>query len=314
METQDLIIKYAIGISKRYRRKEKNFFVNEMGKDFKNAGYEVKAVRGKHNRVEGINMVAGDLKKSDTIIIANYDTPAHIYGNPMKYYPFNGAASYSNALLPTWAPMIICMIVAIYITLIQVPKLDYETKLISSIFWVVALFVSLITPAFMIGGLGNKLNFNRNTSGCIAALKTAELLSDEQKKHVAFVLTDYGCTRHIGDYLIRNELGDSVDNKTVILLDCVGEGNMWGIGYKESSSALADRMEKCLDGSIIKHECPKEDLRYTSFSFYRKAILISRVKKYYDSYIVEHTACSQDINCKDKYIDDLAQAIVKFVK
>lgn len=166
----------------------------------------------------------------------------------------------------------------------------------------------------MIGGLGNKLNFNRNTSGCIAALKTAELLSDEQKKHVAFVLTDYGCTRHIGDYLIRNELGDSVDNKTVILLDCVGEGNMWGIGYKESSSALADRMEKCLDGSIIKHECPKEDLRYTSFSFYRKAILISRVKKYYDSYIVEHTACSQDINCKDKYIDDLAQAIVKFVK
>ena len=103
METQDLIIKYAIGISKRYRRKEKNFFVNEMGKDFKNAGYEVKAVRGKHNRVEGINMVAGDLKKADTIIIANYDTPAHIYGNPIKYYPFNGAASYSNALLSTFS-------------------------------------------------------------------------------------------------------------------------------------------------------------------------------------------------------------------
>ena len=78
METQDLIIKYAIGISKRYRRKEKNFFVNEMGKDFKNAGYEVKAVRGKHNRVEGINMVAGDLKKADTIIIMAIHTPTPV--------------------------------------------------------------------------------------------------------------------------------------------------------------------------------------------------------------------------------------------
>lgn len=314
MKTEDLIIKYAVGISKRYRRKEKNFFVNEMGKDFEALGYKVKAVRGYQKKIEGINLVAGDPKTADTIIIANYDTPSHIYGNPVKYYPFNGPASYSSALLPTWTPLIIAGLIGIYILIYQVPHLDFTARFWPSIFWAVMLFVCFISPAFMVGGFANRLNFNRNTSGCIAALKIAEKLDNNKRQHVAFVLTDYGCSRHVGDYILREGLGDAIDRKKVIMLDCVGDGLMWAIGYKEQSKNMAEEISQLFNKKAEIQLCPKEDLRYTSFSFYSKAIIISRVKKLNDSYIVENTSCSKDINCKEKYIEELSDVVSTYIK
>ena len=42
MNTQDIIIKYALGIPARFKRLQKNFFVNEIGKDFQAQGFKSK--------------------------------------------------------------------------------------------------------------------------------------------------------------------------------------------------------------------------------------------------------------------------------
>ncbi len=315
MNTQDIIIKYALGIPARFKRLQKDFFVNEMGKDFQAAGYKVKAVKGKHKKTDGINLVAGDLDKARYLIVSNYDTPSHNFGNPMKYYPFNGAATYASSFLPTYTPVIIGLAFALYITFYQVPKFDMETNTFSTILWGAILFLSLILPAFMIGSVANKMNFNRNTSGCIAALKTAELLSAEQKKHVAFVLTDHGYQKHVGDYILRNSIPDSIDHKTVIMLDCVGDKDgKWVVGYKKDTQSLADQMAACFKTSAEKVRCPKVDLRYTSFSFYPKSILVSRPEKTGDSYYIKNTSTNKDINCDPQMIDELAEALVSFCK
>ena len=315
MNTQDIIIKYALGIPARFKRLQKDFFVNEMGKDFQAAGYKVKAVKGKHKRTEGINLVVGDLDKARYLIVANYDTPSHNFGNPMKYYPYNGAATYASSFLPSYAPVLIGLAFALYVLFMQVPHFDMVNNKLMTIFWSAVLFAALILPAFMIGSVANKMNFNRNTSGCIAALKTAELLSNEQKKHVAFVLTDHGCLKHTGDYILRNSIPDTIDNKTVIMLDCVGDKEgKWAIGFKKISQSMADQMAACLKTDAEKVHCKKVDLRYTSFSFYPKSILISRPVKHGDSFIINNTATNKDIACDPAIIDELAEALVSFCK
>ena len=315
MNTQDIIIKYALGIPARFKRLQKNFFVNEMGKDFQAQGFQVKAIKGKHKKTEGINLVAGDLNKARYLIVSNYDTPSHNFGNPMKYYPFNGAANYASSFLPTYTPVIIGLAFALYITFMQAPHFDLETNKLATILWGAGLFISLILPAFMIGSVANKMNFNRNTSGCIAALKTAELLSDDQKKHVAFVLTDHGCQKHVGDYILRNSIPDSIDHKTVIMLDCVGDkAGKWVVGFKKDTQSIADQMAAGFKTGAEKVRCPKVDLRYTSSSFYPKSILISRPEKHGDSYIIKNVATNKDINCDPQMIDELAEALVAFCK
>ena len=314
MTTEELVLKYTLGTRERFSRIQKNFFINEIGNDFKQLGYPVKVVTGKEKRKKGYNLVVGDLDKASTIIHAYYDTPSHYFGNPMKYYPFNGAATFASSFLPSATPLILSSVLALYIFLTFVPDFDLKTKPLFTIFFSVLLFIILIVPTYMVNGVANKINSNRNTSGCVAALKTAELLSEEQRKKVAFVLTDYGCSHHTGDYILRNSIPNTIDNKLVILLDCVGNGTKFAVGYKEGFKELATKLANCFENSAFKVNCPPENLRYTSFSFYPKSLLISKVVEHKNSLIVENTSTNKDIYCHKEDIDAVANAIVKFVK
>ena len=80
--------------------------------------------------------------------------------------------------------------------------------------------------------------------------------------------------------------------------------------YKNMAEEIAALFKKKAEIQL----CPKEDLRYTSFSFYSKAVIISRVKKLNDSYIVENTSCGKDINCKEKYIEELSDVVSTYIK
>lgn len=98
MTTQDLIMKYAIGMHKRFTLKQKEMFIRVAAKEFSDMGYKVKANTGKHKRTRSINLMVGDVSHADTLVIANYDTPQHNFGNPMKYYPFNGVQTFVSKL------------------------------------------------------------------------------------------------------------------------------------------------------------------------------------------------------------------------
>lgn len=311
MDTKELIIKYCVAISKRFNLKQKSFFINEIGKDFQSLGYKVKGVYGKHKSKKYLNLVVGDVKKAKKIVIANYDTPHHNFGNPLNYHPFNGPATNYSSLIPTLTPTIISVLVLIYIGTVQMPKFDFENSFLSTLFWLVLTIIFMVIP-FVSVSVGNKMNFNYNTSGCITALKIAEKLNEHQRKDVAFVLTDHGYRKHIGDIKLRESLPE-IDNKLVVLLDCIGSGDRYAIGYQEGLKTKAEALAACFDEKVLRVNCTKESLRYTSYSYYPSGLKVSRVVVDGNSLIVKNVASNKDSECNDQYIDACATAIAKYL-
>ncbi|MGN1345094.1 MAG: hypothetical protein ACI4U3_10965 [Traorella sp.] len=311
MDTKDLIIKYGIGTPKRYRSKEKKFFLNEIGKDFQELGYNVQGLYGKKKRNKAANLIIGDVMKADKIIIANYDTPAHNFGNPINYHPFNGPASYRSSFIPTATPLIISAVLMIYIIFVIFPKINFEEKLLFSLFWSLLFILATILPPIMMVGTANKVNFNYNTSGCLAILKTAEKLAPEQRKHVAFVLTDQGCRKFTGDWLLREKL-PNIDKKLIIMVDCIGAGDRYAVGYREGTKGQAEKLAECFNEKALRVNCTNDSLKYTGFSYYPHGIKLSRIIIDGESLIVKNTASNHDYQCEDSYVDEVADALVKF--
>jgi hypothetical protein len=273
----------------------------------------VKGIAGKYKNVKAVDFCAGDLKSAKTLVVANYDTPIHNFGNPFNYYPLNGPSSVSASTLPYYTPEIICMLLVLFFIFSYVSKIDFSTRLLFSIIVVTAIFACCILGLIMTFSIGNKINMNRNTSGCVAALRTAQLL-DKAKDSTSFVLTDYGCSRHTGDYILHKELPDTIDKTQVICLDCLGTGDTIIIGYqeghKEEAKALASHI-KDAKTQKIELDC----LKYTSFSFYPSGLYVTR--GFYNStnnmLAVHHTATNHDDDIDVDVVETICKGIAEYL-
>lgn len=313
MNTQDLILKYAIGFSKRYTRGQKNAFINEIGKEFQSHGYRVNGAAAKKKGGVSMNLHVGDVGHAKTLVVVNYDTPQHNFGNPMKYYPFNGPSTFASSFFPIYAPAIIGGILTLWLIVSYLPKIDFQGNLFYSIAVVAVLVVIMLGSFIMTKGIANKTNFNRNTSSVIAALRLAEELEDNQRSKVAFVLTDNGCTNHNGDYMLREALPKTIDERLVIMLDCIGAGSEFVIGYKDDTKKEAVDLAACFKNKPKRKLCNKDELRYTSFSFYKKGLLISKGNFMKEELVVENISTNKDVVCDEESIEEVVKALKKFI-
>lgn len=315
MDIRDTIVKYGVVLGKRYSRKERNNFCNEIGKDFTELGYSVRGAVSKKKSSVGMNLMVGDPATAKVIVVANYDTPAKNFGNPLRYFPMDGPASFSSSFLPTNAPLILTSIFLLVAILYLGPKISFKEELLLSL-GIMAVFIGLmVLSVLFIKGFGNRANLNRNSSSIITILTAAEMIKPAQRKKVAFVLTDGGCNNHQGDHMLREALPKTIDDRKIIILDCVGVGESLAVGYRVGNEMLANQMIDCLDSEeVSKVECKDDVLKYTSFSFYKKAILICRGQRTEQTVFVENTGTKADNDINIKYIENLATGLAKMVE
>ena len=319
MNIDDLIIKYGLTIGRRFTRKEKNFFCNEIGKDFQAQGYSVRGAIGKKKRTRGMNLMIGNVGKAKTIFVAHYDTLNHDFGNPIRYFPLDGNASFSSSFLPMNTPAILSMVLGLILLLGLGRKINFQDNLAMSVL-ILGVLIALVVVSFMMTfRIGNKVNLNRNTSGVVTAYLIAQQLPEKLRDKVAFVLTDGGNGTHVGDYMLRDALPNTIKDRNVIILDCVGKGPRLGIGYFEASKANAEKLE-----AIVKAKDPEAKLhtslvdedhvKYTSLSFYEKGMIVCRGKNLNGSLIVENTATNHDDEVEREKIEALAADLTELAK
>lgn len=87
---RDLFMHYGVTLAKRFTRKQKIMFINEISKDFMDMGYtaQIQARKQKFRAVT-VNLHLGDVDNAEVIFLAPYDTGSVVMAKGYKYYPLN---------------------------------------------------------------------------------------------------------------------------------------------------------------------------------------------------------------------------------
>lgn len=312
MNIEELVIKYAALMPVRFKFKQKYLFINEIAKEYQALGYEVKATVNKKRGRRALNLMIGDVANAKTLIISHYDTPQKNFGNPLKYYPFNGSFSFVKSFVAYFTPLILGSLVVLYLLVEGMKKVDFTNNLFQSLFIVIALFVTVALSSIMTKGVANKYNFNKNTSGVIGNLLLAEKMAN--RKGVAFVLTDMGCMDRAGDKMLQEALPTQLKDKKVIILDCIGKGSRVGIGYREEYKQGAEQLiSQFKDQKIFSIQLDENAIKYSSAKYYQKSMIISYGKKQNNEFLVDDTSCSKDTVIDHDIVTMIVENIAKFL-
>lgn len=219
MKYEDWIIRYGAITRKRFKKNQKLRFLTGISQEFLDMDYKVDVKVAKIGKDTNYNLYAGNIETAKYIIAANYDTPPSTYGIlPYKLF------SEKNRTLAVFISSILPMTILTAIGVLFIYKLSAPewSNGVFGFLDVVYTLILLLIFAIMYSirsGIGSQTNFLRNTSSIIAMLSFASKLPKNQRKNVAFVLTDFGCINNIGDKLLSEAKSK---NSIVIHLDCIG--------------------------------------------------------------------------------------------
>ena len=312
MNIEELILKYATLMPVRYNFKQKYLFINEISKEYQILGYKTNAVADKKKGQRSLNLMIGDFKKCNTIILSNYDTPSLAVGRGVKYDPFNGTTSFANSFFSSYTPLLLGSILLLAIYLFGFPKVDFENKFLYSISIVLLSIIVLIATWMFTRGIANKSNYNRNSSGVIANLMLADKL--KECKNIVYILTDMGCSNHKGDKMLQTALPNTLKDKQVIILDCVGSDGRISAAYRGNKNLAATFIDNTKETKTYLKKLEEEDVRYSSANYYQKCTIISSGKKQNEMLLVEKTCTNEDNNINIDNLSKIVEALAKTLK
>ncbi len=231
MKYEEWIIRYGAIARKRFKKNEKLKFLTGISQEFSDMGYRVDVKAAKVGHETNYNLYVGNLEKAKYIVAANYDTPPSTYGI-LPYKLFDEKNRTLAVVISSILPMILLIALGgIFISKLAAPVWsDGAFGLLDVLYTIILLSIFAIMYHIR-GGIGSQTNFLRNTSSIIAMLSFASDLSQNQRKNIAFVLTDYGCINNIGDKLLSKA---KTDKSTVIHLDCIGNTKPLYLFYPHS--------------------------------------------------------------------------------
>lgn len=250
---KDLIFRYCVLFGKRFSYREKIAFLRVISKELIQLGYYVDAKIAKlqlaKKKYENYyNAYIGDLDSADVIVCTYYDTGVN-YFNLTKIFAFEqrfNKRRYFGGLIPVFMLLAIAISLNLFIFLPNI-----KASGIYSISGALAAIVTL--SAFYIilkfkNGISNKKNFVCNTSSILVMLNTINKMNKYQKKRVAFVLYDGGCSNQYGLKMIEH-YSDKLKKKKFIFLDSLGNSESL-LFFKPKSFEFAAEHINFLDGKL----------------------------------------------------------------
>ena len=177
------------------------------------------------------------------------------------------------------------------------------------------LLMALILVA-LTKGFPNKKNFNRNTSGILAALEIADAIGVDGRRKTAFVFTDANKGVFFGDMILKDELSFMNRNPNVIQLNCVGNGEELSIGYTQGNRKSANELVKCCKGDVKHEMCElkEEERQNSSMAHYKKGLLVTSGTMNEKGYLVTmKTASGKDCVLDDALIDTVTEMLKRFI-
>lgn len=201
----------------RRREKEKLDFRTWLVFTLKELGYTPRLVSGRDSLSFGgstTNVVVGDIEKAKLVLAAHYDT-----GVRDLLPPFLCPTRPVTFLLYQAVTPFLALVGSFLIALAVSFPLNLPNLMLPLFLFLLA--VVLFYPKY---GPSEKNSRNANTSGVVTLLEVAKSLTPRYRGEVALVFLDGGTQAAKGAKELRRAY-PCLKEKTVIVVDCVGEGD-----------------------------------------------------------------------------------------
>ncbi len=201
----------------RRKEKEKVDFRTWLVYTLKELGYSPKLESGTSALSAGgnvTNVVVGDIEKAKIVLAAHYDTGVREVLPPLICPTRPATYMLYEALMPLLA-LAVSFLISFGVTFtLNMPNMTLPLFLL-------LLVVTLFYPKY---GKSETNNKNANTSGVVALLEVAKALTPRYRGEVCFLFLDGGTQGGKGAKRLIHAHPE-LKKKSVVVLDCVGEGD-----------------------------------------------------------------------------------------
>lgn len=210
-----LLEKYQV----RKTKEQKTAFLDWAQEEIRKMGYVPYVEEYKSDLYKCRNLIVGNPEEAKVIYTAHYDTQP-VMPFPNMVFPKNFLATFGAQLPVILIMVLLCRAVVWLAGLIggENPFLSFiltEAGLLAVIFGFLAL---------LFYGPANKHTANDNTSGTACLMEMMAVLSEEERKHAAFIFFDQEEKGKVGSQMFAKKHPELRKNACVFNLDCIGDG------------------------------------------------------------------------------------------
>lgn len=308
MTLDELVIKYGVIGGIRYTEPDKINFLNNIGKDFQELGYEVKILRKDYKRFSGINCYIGDVSNAKNLVIANYDTSKDSFNPDYKYLPFNRKLSERELNEKSKERAIKIILLGAVIMFLGTMYIPFNESVRRIFVLVITVLMTGMAYIFL-KGAPSKVSANLNTSGVLGLLELAK----DKPKDTAFILTDRFFVDNLGDVMVREALPKTIDNKKVIYLSAIGSGENTVLAYKEGNLKFAKEIASS-NRDLDLFELDEHGLLASPLKFYDNAVMITVADKFNDLYEIANVASDEDVKISEEKFNSVVSLVRNYLK
>ncbi len=257
------------------------------------------------------NVIVGDPEGAKVVLTAHYDTPAaSLFPNIM--IPRNIPLFFAYQMLPVTVMLAIALSISYLVSMVWLS--DERAYMLTFL----ALYYGLYFLMFR--GPSNPKNYNDNTSGVATLLEIMRGLSDEEKRHVAFIFFDNEEKGKKGSKAYFKDHESVMKEKLLINLDCVGNGETVVFIAKEEAEKRAEyaALKACFspkDGYTAEFYPMRGSESNSDYKNFPLGIGCMACKKAKSGLLYTpaiHTP--KDTVAKDENIRYIASGIINFIK
>lgn len=214
-----ILLEYGIRMTRKQKEKFRSFILHK----YPEARVE-KSILGK-------NIVIGDVEKADTLVVAHYDTPPRLPKWFMKHITF-----WVFLGIPVIFYLLFNFLMRLPETLLSL-SFDQQIFYYYAVAWSFAgLSILYLLHLFGFTKLANLVNYNDNSSGVITALA---LWKTHGSSNFAVVLVDNEEKLLLGSFAFARKYKKILDKKTIIVLDCIGQGKNANLYYCKKPTKIS---------------------------------------------------------------------------
>ena len=295
---KDKMMFYGVTLGKRYTRRQKEVFLNEVIKKCQESGIKTDFMT-KHTRVTHIcNLVIGDLKKAKKIVCAAYDTPSIAINPFYHYYPFNPKLNVKEES----RNLIVEVVLGVILMGLCYFMLTYtmaQGMLIKILGILITGLVILFCLFYLFIGKANNFNFNRNSGAVVLIM---QLIENVKNQDVAYVLLDKTADGYEGLKLLKENVND---HQLIILLDAISSGEKTVVAHNS-----IDVSDLLMDGWVDK----QFDDTDNTVGYFKRCIMISRGEIINHRFVVKGTRSRNDYHFDYDGLKNIYEQLLKYLE